>query len=157
MTPPNLRVVNDIDYSHKIDIFSFLVGLRRSISYLESNDKDMSSVLKASREISLGMVFDVMKIYRYNSFGWFDGNVSSNYKNRLVRRYLILAHRLVYPEHKTRRELVVAQIESVLRRINRGEDICTLGEEGKKTLRYLEIVNNRLVRRFVDPINREAG
>lgn len=156
MTSPKLRVVNDIDHSHKIDIFSFFVALESTISYLESNDKNMVSVLKSSREISLRMVFDVIEIYRYDSFGWFNGNVPSNYKNRLVRRYLILAHRLVYPEHKTRRELVVAQIESVLRRVNRGEDIYTLGEEGKKTLLYLKIVNNRLIRRFIDTIDRKA-
>lgn len=101
------------------------------------------------REMNLNAMFLIMNDYQYDAFGRTSEEmpkVPRSIRNRLLRRFLMLAQRLVYPEYAGTREPVVLHIQGILQKLNEEQDwdIRILDADGPRVIRFFEILSNRL-------------
>lgn len=99
------------------------------------------------RELSIDAVFRIMEHYRYDAWGRvFPTGVPGYPGNRLLRRFLMLAQRFVYPEYAREQEPVALHIQDILRKLynERDWDLRILDADGPRVVRFFEILSNRL-------------
>jgi hypothetical protein len=113
--------------------------------YLEGGRKDDAQHI---REMCLDAMFRIMEDYRYDAFGRSSSSgVPGSPGSRLLRRFLMLAQRCVYPEYARKQEPVALHIQSILRKLHENEkewDIRMLDADGPRVVRFFEILSNRL-------------
>ena len=133
------RVRNDDD-SSLVMCYQIVEGAR---VYLEGGRKDDAQHI---REMCLDAMFRIMEQYRYDAFGWCRGKVPSSPEGRLLRRFLRMAQRCVYPEYVGEQEPVALHIQDILRKLygEKDWDIRILDADGPRVIRFFEILSNRL-------------